>query len=734
MQSSTQKKWILKFDPSLTAIAEKIAREMNISPVTAKLLINRGCADSASAERFFNKTEELLRDPFMMKDMVKAAERIVRAIENDEKTVIYGDYDVDGVTSVSILTLYLKSVGMTDISYYIPSRTGEGYGISPAAVENLSRHNYSLVITVDTGVTAIEEAKLIHDAGMELVITDHHECLDDIPSAYAVVNPHRRDCDYPFKDLAGVGVVYKLLCAVESVRSGCSVADAVRKVSASYLDLVAMGTIADVMPVRDENRLIIAKGLEMMTDSPRPAISELIAAVDAERKSFSARKITSGYVGFTLAPRINAAGRIGSASTAVELFLSDDPEKTARIASELCEINKQRQNEENKIIEAAYEQIVRQHDFSRDRVIVLSDEKWHHGVIGIVASRITERYGCPSILISFEGGGEAGHLSGSDIGKGSGRSVKGMNLVKALSSCSDLLIRYGGHELAAGLTVARENLPELQKRLNEYARTCFDNEDIEIVTEAECELTPAEATMAQAEELYKFEPYGVSNPLPVFMMNSMKVTSVGQVGGGKHTKFQLSSGRFSVCAMYFRMTVSDLDIYEGDMVDVLFTLDINEFQNNRSVQFILKDMRLAEPQAAAEAAERELFDRVWNVMGGGSEMTDELYMESASVVPAREDFVSVYNVLRRELRMEHEVFSIRALLNLLTSLDIHIGYVKLKFIIYIFRELNLLGVDEIDFEREIYRYKYVYVKTKTELDKSGIYRKLKALFAKRSGR
>ena len=394
MQSSTQKKWILKFDPTLTASAESLAREMNITPATAKLLINRGCSDAISAESFFNKSEELLRDPFMMKDMDKAAERIVRAIENDEKTVIYGDYDVDGVTSVSILTLYLKSVGMTDISYYIPSRTGEGYGISAVAVENLSRENYSLVVTVDTGVTAIDEAKLIAEYGMDLIVTDHHECLENIPSACAVVNPHRRDCEYPFKELAGVGVVYKLMCAVESVRSGCSIADAVRRISASYLDLVAMGTIADVMPVRDENRLIIAKGLELMTDSPRLAISELITAVDAERRSFSAKKITSGYVGFTLAPRINAAGRIGSASTAVELFLSEDPEKTAKIAAELCDINKQRQNEENKIIEAAYEQIAKRHDFSRDRVIVLSDEKWHHGVIGIVASRITERYGC----------------------------------------------------------------------------------------------------------------------------------------------------------------------------------------------------------------------------------------------------------------------------------------------------------------------------------------------------
>ncbi len=703
----------LDADSSVKTVSDSLGLEM----LTSKILKIRGYDTVEKAETFLKKRSEMLHDPFIMKDMEKGAKRILDAAENGEKTVIYGDYDVDGVTSVSILCLYLRELG-ADVSYYIPSRTGEGYGVSIAAVDKICGEGAELIVTVDTGITANAEAEYIRERGCELVITDHHECHGEIPNAFAVINPHRPDCEYPFKELAGVGVVFKLLCAMEKLRRPeDSLADCVRSIAEKYADLVAVGTIADVMPVTDENRLIVSLGLSIMEKSPNMAVSELLAASDGSSKYKAKKKITSGVIGFTVAPRINAAGRIKNASVAVEMFLSKDREETARYAAMLCEINRERQAEENRIAESAYEKIEREHDFEKCPVIVLDDDHWHHGVIGIVASRITEKYKRPSILISFEGS--------DSLGKGSGRSVKGMNLVDALRYSSDLLVKFGGHELAAGLTVTRENLPLFKEKINEYARKCFDGESPDTCVTADLEVDSFEIGMEAARELEYFEPFGVSNAVPVFLMRGVEVVSASNVGAGKHEKLTLSKDGVVFPAMYFRHNVAETDIFDGDTVDILFNIDINSFQGKESLQLIIKDMTLSGAVLEKERSDRR---RLAKVLDGTYDFASASESVIAESVPTREDFAAVYSTLRREIRMEHDEFSIRGLSRLLADGGHDFSYVKLKLIIKIFQELNLLSADERDAEREIYRFGYTYAKTKTDLDKSSLYRKIKQSF------
>lgn len=697
---------------------------LGLTDLSAQLLVNRGYQTPDEARVFLEKRSEMLHDPFLMKNIEKGARRLIESAKNGERIVIYGDYDVDGVTSVSVLYTYLKKLG-AHVSYYIPSRTGEGYGMSVSAIDRIKEEGVDLIVTVDTGITAIEEAEYIKSLGIDLIITDHHECHTRIPTALAVINPRQPDCKYPFKELAGVGVIFKLLCAMEKcTHEEDSLRDCVRRVSAEYADLVAVGTVADVMPVKDENRLIVSLGLRMMEESPRLAISELLSAVNADNAKYKQKKkITSGVIGYTIAPRINAAGRIKNASIAVDLFLAQDREEVARLANELCEINRERQTVENKIIDAAYEKIEKEHDFENDKVIVLSDESWHHGVIGIVASRITEKYKCPSILVSFKGEDNDGRSQ--DFGKGSGRSIKGMNLVDALTFCSDLLVKYGGHELAAGLTVRREDLPAFRKRINEYAAKCFANEDTSAFVTADIELEPDDISMVAARELFLFEPFGVSNPVPVFIMRGVHVDSASNVGAGKHEKLILSKDNATFQAMYFRHSVADTDIFENDTVDIMFNLDINNFQGKETLQLIIKDMTLSEDQLEAESDDRMT---AASILDGSYDFSAATPEDVINTVPTREEFGVVYNLLRRELRMEHDVFSIRALSKLIEDAGHDFSYIKLKLIIKVFQELNLLSVDEIDAQKELYKFKYVFIKNKTDLDKSGLYRKIKQNF------
>ena len=715
-----QKKWIIKADPSdeiLHSVTE-ISERLSISKTLSRLLVNRGYRDVASAKRFLYMESELLCDPFLMKDADRAIARIRTAVEGHERIVIYGDYDVDGVTAVSTLYLYLSSLG-ADVHYYIPNRAGEGYGVSKGAVELLAAEGTRLIITVDTGITAAEEVAYAKTLGIDTVVTDHHECRAPLPEAVAVLNPHRPDCPYPFKELAGVGVVFKLICAYEERTTGDSRRECVARLCHEYADLVAIGTIADVMPIREENRLIVTYGLSRMEKNRRLGLSALMEAIAGQSEPARSRfksepKITSGYIGYTIAPRLNAAGRIRSASIAVELFLAEEYDRARAIADELCEANRERQAEENRITVSAFEKIEREHDFERDPIIVLDDDGWHHGIIGIVSSRITERYGLPSILVSFEGCERGAHTD-ADMGKGSGRSVKGMNLVDALLYCEGCLVKYGGHELAAGLSVTRGALPAFRERINEYARTRLSEEALIPTMEADCYLSLGEISLDLATELRHYlEPYGVSNPLPVFAARSVQIEEIVPVSGGKHTRLMLKEGDTHITAMYFSHETESLDLYPGERVDMMFCLDINEWGGRRSVQLIVKDIRPAERESRAAAMEKKRFGEIF---AGDGFYADE------DVVPDREDFAAVYTAIRRLVRSGADTVSVRGMRSQLRPNADRVGYIKLKFIFRIFQEMNILGIEEI--EEDVFRFRLQFSATKTDLEKSNILRQLR---------
>ena len=706
-----QKKWNINGARGESTAA--LAAALGVGTLTAGLLEARGYRDVGSALRFLRMEEEMLHSPMLLRDMDKAVARIAEALKAHERIVIYGDYDVDGVTSVSILYLYLTARG-ADVGYYIPNRMGEGYGMSESALDRLCDEGAKLIVTVDTGITSAAEIAHAALRGVDVVVTDHHECHGQLPKASAVVNPRRPDCDYPFKELAGVGVVFKLLCAFEASESGIAEADAVRRICASYADLVAIGTIADVMPIKDENRLIVAYGLKQIEKTDRVGLLALLDAVSKKpdgSKNPRPPKITSGFIGYTLAPRINAAGRISSAGLAVELFLTDSKEKAAQIAARLCDINRERQTEENRIAAEAYAQIEAEHDFDRYPVIVLAADNWHHGVIGIVASRITEKFGLPSILISFDGAQSDGDL---DVGKGSGRSVKGLNLVDALVSCGDLLEKYGGHELAAGLSVRRENIAAFRERINDYARAHFSASDRVPTLDADFEISPEEVTLKNAEEIRLLEPYGVSNPAPTFVVRGAKVSDVQSISFGKHTKLMLErAGDRPLCAMYFSCSPKEAGVFAGDTVDLLGGMDINVFNDQKTAQLIVRDIRLSERDAAAYAA---LQARYAEIKGGAPFTAEE------KVLPTHEEFGVVFRFISRQVRYDEDSFSVREML-MRDRAIFAIGYLKLRVILQVFFELNIVGMEELS--PEVYRFKLYTQQKKADLDKSAFLRKLR---------
>ena len=666
----------------------------------------------------------MLRNPFDMADMMRGVQRIKKALDEKEKITVYGDYDVDGVTSVCTLYLYLKSLG-ANVEYYIPNRTGEGYGVSVGAIDSIKEGGTKLIITVDTGITANEEVTYAKSVGIDFLITDHHECRSDLPEASAVINPHRPDCKYPFKELAGVGVVFKLICAYEEFRTGDTRMKSTLRIIKEYADLVAIGTIADVMPIKEENRIIVKYGLNMIENTNRVGLAALIDVSSNKQDSKhndryersrkkKKTKITSSFIGFTLAPRINAAGRVRSATIAVELFLCEKYSDAVKIAEQLCSANKERQAEENKIMQEAYEKIEAL-DIKNNPVIVLDADDWHHGVIGIVSSRITEKYSRPSILVSFEGNDEdVDHLD--NVGKGSGRSIKGMNLVDALCYCSDHLVKFGGHELAAGLSVTREQLPLFIEKINEFARANLSDEDMIPVIEADCEIEFSDVSLALTDSLQLLEPYGVGNPVPQFIMKNVFVSEITGVSDNKHTRLTITDGKTSFSAMYFSNSPSDLGICPGDKVDILFNLGVNEWQDRKSVQLIIRDVKISMSSEKQYKYNRQRFETI---------KSGDTYSQDEGYFPEREDFVAVYKFVQNSLHTGVDTFTHKDLLTKLSSSTSRdIGYVKLKFIIMVFKEMNLLQIDE--FEDEKYRFKLQYSTTKKNLSKSSILKKLRS--------
>ena len=568
-----RKRWIFKTQEP--GAAEELARELGLSPVAARLLCGRGLADPAAARAFLEKAERF--DPYLLRDMDRAVARIRAALKSGEKIAVYGDYDVDGVTSTALLVTCLRELG-GDVCSYIPARQGEGYGLNAAALRRLAEQGCSLVITVDTGITATQEAQAARELSLSLVVTDHHQCAEALPECDAVVNPHRPDCPYPFKELAGVGVALKL-------------AQALGAETEAYLDLAALGTVADVMPLVGENRTIVSRGLAQIGRSGRVGLAALI-----EESGLSDKKIGAGTVGFTLAPRINAAGRMADASAGVELLLTEDTARAGELARELSAANAERQAEEGRILSEA---LARGAEFAESPAIVLGADGWHSGVIGIVASRLVERFYKPVLLVSFDG--EEGH--------GSGRSVAGFDLAEALRACEDSLVKCGGHAMAAGLTVTREAFPAFREAFLRYAGERLTEELLTPKVEIDATVTAAELTKGTVEELSKLEPYGMGNPTPTFAVLGAEMLELIPLSGGKHTKLELLVEGRRFQALRFGLSPEALGYLPGERVDLVCTLDLNRFRGNETLQLMVRELRTPPETGAPLAAAEKLFAR-----------------------------------------------------------------------------------------------------------------------------
>ncbi len=651
----------------------RLGRELKISPLLAKLLCNRGYTDTEAAKAFMSKSDSFLYDPFLLKDVRLAVARIRRAIENEEKITIYGDYDVDGVTSVSILYMYLKEHGAY-VDYYIPTRESEGYGLSISAFRMIRERGTSLVITVDTGITAIDEIAYAGEIGMDVVVTDHHHCRPELPKCAAVVNPRRPDCEYPFKELSGVGVIFKVICALELDFINCGEYNlfTIKDMCRRYIDLVTIGTIADVMPLYDENRIMVYMGLNMLSTTRNIGVRALFRAVGID----PSKKINSSAIGYTIAPRINAAGRIGDASRAVQLFLASSPQVADVIAEELCAINRERQQTENLIFEEALLQIEQEHDPARESVLVLASDHWHQGVIGIVASKITEQFGKPSILISFDS-------EGGEMGKGSCRSIKGLNIVEALASCEELLVKYGGHELAAGLSVKKENLGELCDALNAYAEDKLSSPDCIPTTSVEAEITEDEITMATVEEIARLEPFGAKNPEPLFVLREATIMDIAPLSQGKHTRLSLRVDSLYVNAICFGYNLQKEGFVVHDRVDLVCTVSINEFRGNKSIQLIVRDIDFSESSWEEIARFEQEFQRI----RVGLAPCDE------SDIPTRAEFASVYKIMLDESYKRGKQISIMKFMAPIP----HIGYLKVRIALEVFSEAGLISLSGVNF-------------------------------------
>ena len=602
--------------------AQERLRAAGYPYLVSAVLAARGVESPEQAAVFLEREDKLTLSPFLMKDMDKAAERVQQALARREKIAVFGDYDVDGITATCILVDYLKGRG-ADVVHYIPRRIEDGYGLSCDAIRGLYDQGVRLLVTVDCGITGVEEVDYANSIGLDVVITDHHECREVLPRAAAVVDPHRPDCTYPFKHLAGCGVALKLVLALGGP-------DREGSLFARYCTLAAIGTVADVMQMSGENRTIVSQGLAALERSDFIGLHALL-----HEAGLSGREVSSVQIGFILAPRINAAGRMGEADKAAELLLCTDPEAAERMAKELCALNRERQNVEQEIYTQAEEMIGRMSDRERS-ALVLESSRWHQGVVGIVASRLSEKYSRPSFMI---------HLNGS-TGKGSCRSWGGFNLFAALESCKDLLLGFGGHELAAGFTIDRSNIPAFRDRMNEYARSYCNGRQPEPALEIDAAIAhPADVTLEEMEALSVLEPYGSGNARPVFCLLGATLLRTQNVGQNRHLKLRLGKGCAQFDGIFVATVAERCGCAVGDRVDAAFYLQINEVRGSRTVQLQMVDIR---PSLCASGREQEALDLAHRCAGGGHLAP----RDARRALPTREQFAAAWRFLERAVPEE----------------------------------------------------------------------------------
>ncbi len=613
----SRKKWIVKSGDK--EYATKLSEELGISPYAALIASTRGIKTAEEAKDFFGIGEHKSIDPMDFPDMYAAVKRVQKALDEFERIAVYGDYDADGVTSTALLYSYLEMQG-ADVVYYVPNRHTEGYGLSYEAIDKLSMMGVKLIITVDNGISAVEEAKYINELEMDLVITDHHLPSDSLPQAAAVVDPHRADCNLDFKDYAGVGVAYKLICALEGEENG---------ITDSFVDLVTIGTIADVMPLVKENREFVRCGVEMFADSDRTGIQALMEAA-----GLSERKINSTSIAFGICPRINAAGRMGSADRAIRLLLSEDYDEAVMLAQEINDENTARQHTEQEILTQADEQIRSNPGWKYQNVLVVAGEGWHDGVVGIVASRLVEKYGKPTLVITVDG----------EDAKGSGRSIEGFNLYDAICCCGDCLTHFGGHMLAAGIGLKASNIPVFRQKINKYA------DSIEMpypIQNIDFKLNPACVNTEMLETVSQLEPFGAGNPQPIFGLYNMTVADIQPIGNGKHLRVILERNGISIQTLKFRTLQADFPFVRGDIVDAAVCLEPNEYLGQLRVSVLLKNIKLH------DMVEDDLFSSMRDfsmLMRGRKDGFD-----AELLIPQRETTAKVYRYIRSAGRWNYDI-------------------------------------------------------------------------------
>ena len=662
------KKWqIAGFNKML---AKELAVECDIDPIVALIASARGYTDPASLEEFLSD-EPCFDDPRNLSDIEKAADIINSYIEDGSRIAVYGDYDCDGITSTVLMFSYLKSRG-ADCVYYIPDRFDEGYGMNTGAVEKLAGEGIKLLITVDNGIACHNEIKRAKELGMSVVVTDHHLPKETLPQADAVVDPHRVDCRSEFKEICGAEVAFKLICVLEEREP--------EELLPYYSDLLSVALTADVMPLIYENRAIVKYGIEKLKQSPLTGFSALMSVAAIQRENISA-----GRIAFGIAPRINAAGRMGSAARAVELLLSDNMLNALGIANEIDDDNSERQRIEKEIFSEASAEIEKKGYFY-DRVIVVDGEGWHNGVLGIVASRITERYGCPSIVISRNG----------DAASGSGRSIEGFSLYDAINAASDTLSKFGGHELAAGISLSSDKIPAFREKINEYASGC---DFVPPVLKLDCKLNPSGLTVELAEALKELEPFGQGNPSPLFGVYGVELVRINPIGGGKHLRLIFSKGDNSFQALLFGVTAEQFCFECGDLLDLAVTVSSDVYNGETRLSVQVKALRMNGTDDVRLFGEISCFN---DYMAGRQ-------VDAEQLLPSREETGSVYRLIASKPVTGERI----KYLTLNT-----VGYAKCEISLMVLSELGLIQKDGAGF------YKITGAGRRTELANSAVYRNL----------
>lgn len=605
----SRKKWLTAhIDKDLAA---QVAESHSLDPFVSLILVSRAITDYEDVEEFF-EPDFCFCDPYLITDMDKAVERIEKAINENERICVYGDYDADGVTSTTLMYSYLSSHG-ADVMYYIPDRIAEGYGMNCSAIDKLREWGVKLIVTVDNGISAIEEINYAKTLGIDCVVTDHHKVGDTLPDAVAVVDPHREDCNLHFKDWAGVGVAFKVVCALEKGDYS--------EILNDYADIIAIGTVADVVDLKDENRAIVKYGVAKINTNPCNGVNALRQIAGVSDKPLGAVGVT-----YSLAPRINAAGRIESAETALKLLICDDLKDALSLAEQVDICNRKRHDFEDEIMKAAVAHIESNEQLKFSKVIVVCGENWHHGVIGIVAARITEKYGRPSIVITFEG----------DEGTGSARSIDGFSVYDAIKSCEDMLTHFGGHTMAAGLGIKRENVENFFVKINEYAETV---ENIVPTLTLDCKLNPAYINAALVESLETLEPFGAGNPQPLFGIFGVRLSGIHPVGEGKHLRLSFSKANTQFTAMKFGSTLNDFPYREGDIVDLAVRIEKNEFRGEVKAGVQIRDIRFSGVEE----------DKLFKSMGLYEKYKRNETLnshEARFITPSREFLLGVFNFLK----------------------------------------------------------------------------------------